>query len=80
MCNRDIKLYNCMFTAESFGLLTEKLNRIPGVSNLLNPNYEGFMHAHLELQERSAVTTSRGHDPGVSEAHARLGPCCFSRT
>ncbi len=56
MCNRDIKLYNCMFTAESFGPLTEKLNLIPGVNSLLNPNYDGFMHAHLELQERSAVT------------------------
>jgi AraC-like DNA-binding protein/mannose-6-phosphate isomerase-like protein (cupin superfamily) len=56
MCNRDIKLFNCMFTAEAFRAHADKLNQIPGVSSLLNPNYEGFMHAHLELQERAAVS------------------------
>ena len=56
MCNRDIKLYNCMFTADAFGELYGKLAAIPAVNSLLNPSFDGFMHAHLELQERSAVT------------------------
>ena len=56
MCNRDIKLYNCMFTTEAFGELFGKLTEVPSVNALLNPSFDGFMHAHLELQERSAVT------------------------
>lgn len=56
MCNRDIKLYNCMFSAEAFHNLESKISDLPGMRVLFDPNYEGFMHAHLELQERSAVT------------------------
>lgn len=56
MCNQDIKLYNCMFTEDAFGEMYEKLSAIPTINSLLNPSYDGFMHAHLELQERSAVT------------------------
>lgn len=56
MCNRDIKLYNCMFTADAFGEMYGKLISIPAVNSLLNTSFDGFMHAHLELQERGAVT------------------------
>ena len=56
MCNRDVKLYNCMFKAEAFGELYSKLTEIPAVNSLRNPSFDGFMHAHLELQERSSVT------------------------
>lgn len=56
MCNQDIKLYNCMFTADAFGEMFGKLIAIPSVNSLLSPSFDGFMHAHLELQERSAVT------------------------
>ena len=56
MCNRDIKLYNCMFREEAFSAFSESLNNVPGLCGLTNPSFDGFMHAHLELQERSAVT------------------------
>ena len=56
MCNRDIKLYNCMFREDAFGNFSESLNNVPGLCGLTNPSFDGFMHAHLELQERSAVT------------------------
>ena len=56
MCNRDVKLYNCMFTADAFGAMYEKLADIPVVNALFNPSFDGFMHAHLELQERSCIT------------------------
>jgi AraC family L-rhamnose operon regulatory protein RhaS len=56
MSNRDIKLYNCMFTAEAFGPLYEKLIEAPGVKSLLDPDFSGFLHAHLELSERAAIT------------------------
>jgi hypothetical protein len=52
MCNRDIKLYNCMFTAEALTSLGNRMNSLPGVSALLNHSSGDFIHAHLELQER----------------------------
>ena len=56
MSNRDIKLYNCMFTAEALAPVGSRLSGISGANALINPNYEGFWHAHLELQERTAVS------------------------
>lgn len=55
MCNRDIQLYNCMFTPDAFGAMSAELMTLPGMATLNNPSYGSFMHAHLELQERSAV-------------------------
>ncbi len=56
MCNQDVKLYNCIFTLDAFAGLQKSLLAISEVDSLLNPIYDGFMHAHLELQERSAVS------------------------
>ena len=53
MCNQDIKLYNCMFSSEAFGELYSKLSHIPEVNSLLNPSFDGFMHAHSQLVPRS---------------------------
>ena len=52
MSNRDIKLYNCMFTTEALAPLGGQL----GLNDLINPRFEGFLHAHLELQERTTVS------------------------
>lgn len=56
MCNRDIKLYNCMFTMEAVASLGKRMSSLPGVSALLNHSSGDFIHAHLELQERSTVS------------------------
>ena len=56
MCNRDVKLYNCMFTTDAFGETYKRLSEIHAVDALLNQSFDGFMHAHLELQERSSIT------------------------
>lgn len=56
MCNRDIKLYNCLFTAEALGSAGSRLTALAGVNAIINPHYDGFMHAHLELQERTAIS------------------------
>jgi len=56
MCNRDIKLYNCMFTSDALGLVLTKINSIAGLGALMNPSQDGFLHAHLELPERNAVS------------------------
>lgn len=54
MCNRDIRLYNCMFTMDAFAHVREQLRQLPGVSMLLSEVQENFLHTHLELQERLA--------------------------
>ena len=54
MCNRDIKLYNCMFTMEAFVHAREQFKHLPGVNMLISEVQEHFLHTHLELQERVA--------------------------
>ena len=74
MCNRDIKLYNCMFREEAFSAFSESLNNVPGLCALTNPSFDGFMHAHLELQEGSAAdAASGGFVAGACPPAARLG-------
>ena len=52
MCNRDIKLYNCMFTMDAFVHAREQFKHLPGVNMLISEVQEHFLHTHLELQER----------------------------
>lgn len=57
MCNRDIKLYNCMFTAEELDFGGgNRLSLLSGVNTVISPGGAGFMHAHLELQERNTIS------------------------
>lgn len=56
MANRDIKLYNCMFTSSILEPLKARTGDLPGIIALIDPDYGGFLHAHLELQERSSVS------------------------
>ena len=52
MCNRDIQLYNCMFTMDAFVHAREQFKHLPGVNMLTSESQEHFLHTHLELQER----------------------------
>lgn len=57
MCNGDIKLYNCMFTSDALNnAVGSRLSSMPMVKFLLNTDHDGFIHAHLELQERTAIS------------------------
>ena len=55
MCNRDISLFNCMFTSEALSFFESSLLKLPGAVAMFDPNYDGFLHAHLELSERSSI-------------------------
>ena len=55
MCNRDIKLYNCMFRMDAFPHARERFKALPGVNMITSEVQENFIHAHLELSERGAL-------------------------